>query len=202
MSTCRRSTIISDAQAIFPGKTLMRKQNPNFPSFAAALSLWIISACASAPAQAGSQVPDLLRVPDASVLVLKAHGAGTQIYECKSSQEAATPWQWVLKAPLADLLDDQGKKVGKHYGGPTWEATDGSQVVGELQQHVAATSPDAIPWLLLKAKSNQGTGMFKDVSYIQRLETKGGKAPSSGCDAEHAGGEARIPYSAEYVFYR
>jgi hypothetical protein len=195
--------IISEAELFAPGRTNMRTHNPNSQSFAAALSLWVVLAVASAPAQVGSpEIPDLLRVPDSSVLVLKAHGAGVQIYECKSSGEAATLWQWVLKAPEAELSDDQGKKLGKHYGGPTWEASDGSLVIGEVQQHLASPGPDAIPWLLLKAKSNQGTGIFKDVGYIQRLETKGGKAPANGCDAQHAGTPARVPYSAEYFFYR
>jgi hypothetical protein len=202
MSTCKHSTIISELESL-PGGTDMSAQNPKLPSLAAALSLWVITAIASAPAQVGApKVPDLLRVPEASVMVVKAHGEGVQIYECKSSGEAASPWQWLLKAPEADLIDDQGKKIGKHYGGPTWEANDGSRVTGEVQQHLASTGPAAIPWLLLKAKSNQGTGIFQDVSYIQRLDTEGGKAPAGGCDAEHAGTQARVRYGAEYYFYR
>jgi hypothetical protein len=53
----------------------------------------------------------------------------------------------------------------------------------------------------LRAKSNEGAGAFASVKYIQRLDTVGGIAPSAGCDAAHAGAEARVDYSANYDFY-
>jgi hypothetical protein len=59
----------------------------------------------------------------------------------------------------------------------------------------------AIPWLLLRAKSNEGAGALASVKYIQRVDTTGGVAPSAGCDAGHAGAETRVEYSANYVFY-
>ena len=59
----------------------------------------------------------------------------------------------------------------------------------------------AIPWLLMRAKSNEGAGALAGVKYIQRVDTVGGVAPSSGCDAAHAGAEARVEYSANYDFY-
>jgi hypothetical protein len=181
----------------------MRAQNQNHPWFVLIVSLWIAAVFSSATAQVRSQkIPDLLNVPDAGVLVLKARGEGVQIYQCKSAPDGAGAFQWVFQAPEADLVNDQGQKIGKHYGGPTWEANDGSRVVGQLQQHVDAPTPSAIPWLLLKAKSNEGTGIFKDVSYIQRLDTEGGKAPASGCDSQNAGAQARLHYAANYYFYR
>jgi hypothetical protein len=64
-----------------------------------------------------------------------------------------------------------------------------------------APTPDAIPWLLLRAKSHSGQGQFARVQYIQRTETKGGAAPSSPCDSSHLGAEARMRYSATYTFY-
>jgi hypothetical protein len=74
-------------------------------------------------------------------------------------------------------------------------------VVGALQQQAASPDPGAIPWLLLKAKSNEGTGTFSKVTYIQRVDTAGGKAPSDGCDQAHADAEARVDYTAYYYFY-
>jgi len=179
----------------------MRAQNQNRPWFAMIVSLSMMAAFSSAAAQVRSQkIPDVLSVPDAGVLVLKARGEGVQIYQCKAASDAAGAFQWVFQAPEADLLNDTGQKMGKHYGGPTWEANDGSKVIGQLQQHVDASA--AIPWLLLKAKSNQGPGILKDVSYIQRLDTEGGKAPASGCDRQKAGAEVRVHYVAKYYFYR
>jgi hypothetical protein len=180
----------------------MNVQRGNKQWFLIIVSLLVVAGFLNAKAQVSSpKVPNALNLPDARVLLLKAHGDGVQIYDCKSSADAAGHFKWILKAPEADLIDDKGKKIGKHYGGPTWESNDDSKVVGELQQHVDAPSADAIPWLLLKAKSNEGTGIFKDVSYIQRLETEGGKTPAAGCDAAHGGAEVRVHYTANYYFY-
>jgi hypothetical protein len=180
----------------------MNVQRGNKQWFLIIVSLLVVAGFLNATAQVSSpKVPNALNLPDARVLLLKVHGDGVQIYDCKSSGDAASQIKWVLRAPEADLINDKGEKIGKHYGGPTWESNDGSKVIGELQQHVDAPSAGAIPWLLLKAKSNEGTGIFKDVSYIQRLETEGGKAPVAGCDAAHAGAEVRVRYTANYYFY-
>lgn len=168
----------------------------------AVLNLLVFGGLLSVVAQLSTpKTPDALNVPDASPLRLKAHGDGVQIYECKSPGDAAGQFKWVLKAPEADLIDEKGKKIGKHYAGPTWEANDGSKVIGELQQHVDAPGPDAIPWLLLKAKSNEARGIFKNVTYIQRLDTEGGKPPVAGCDSGHPNAEVRVHYTANYYFY-
>jgi hypothetical protein len=90
--------------------------------------------------------------------------------------------------------------MGSHFAGPTWEWSDGSRVSG---RPVANATPDAdsIPWLLLTASQHQGEGVMKNVASIQRLSTKGGKAPISGCDASHKGDETRSHYTAVYCFY-
>ena len=115
--------------------------------------------------------------------------------------KAADPaaFEWALKAPEAELFDQSGARIGRHYAGPTWESADGSRVVGEVMQRSAV--PGAVPWLLLRAKSSEGSGMLSGVKYIQRLDTVGGVAPSGGCDAAHEGTEARVDYSANYDFY-
>ncbi|HWY23741.1 MAG TPA: DUF3455 domain-containing protein, partial [Nevskia sp.] len=59
----------------------------------------------------------------------------------------------------------------------------------------------AIPWLLLGAKANSGTGILGKVLSVQRLNTVGGKAAADGCDAAHTGAEQRVSYKAEYDFY-
>ena len=68
---------------------------------------------------------------------------------------------------------------------------------------VTIASPDAesIPWLLVKVVSHDGNGILSRVTTIQRLNTKGGKAPGSGCDSDHVNQEVRVPYSADYFFY-
>ena len=97
------------------------------------------------------------------------------------------------------MFDGSGAKIGRHYAGPTWESVDGSRITGQVMERSAVQG--AIPWLLLRASSNEGAGALTGVNYIQRVDTVGGVAPSSGCDATHAGAEARVSYSANYDFY-
>jgi hypothetical protein len=146
-------------------------------------------------------VPNNLKVPDDQSVLLKSLGQGVQIYACGATAGNPTQFEWTFKAPEADLTGDKGERIGRHYAGPTWEANDGSKVVGEVQKRVDAPRPGAVPWLLLKAKSNQGDGTFKNVTYIQRLDTEGGAAPREGCDAHHNGAEVRVNYKATYYFY-
>src|SRR5258708_4817466 len=136
--------------------------------------------------------------PDNSQLILRTVADGVQIYTCQAVENKI---QWVFKAPEALLFDETGRQIGKHSAGPSWESFDGSLVTGEATSKMPAPTPDAIPWLLLRAKSHSGQGQFTRVHYIQRTETKGGAAPSSPCDASHLGAEARIRYSATYTFY-
>jgi hypothetical protein len=89
--------------------------------------------------------------------------------------------------------------VGTHYAGPTWESVSGSKVVGTVAQRCTPIAT-AIPWLSLTATSSEGPGIFRRVEFIQRLHTVGGLAPSA--PAASAGEEARVPYTAEYFFYR
>jgi hypothetical protein len=158
-----------------------------------------IAACASAPRPQPAAVPESLRVPDGQALLLRAAARGAQIYTCKVTTAEPAAFEWALKAPEAELFDQSGARIGRHYGGPTWESADGSRVVGEVMQRSAVQG--AIPWLLLRAKSNEGAGVFAGVKYVQRVDTVGGVAPSAGCDAAHADAEARVEYSANYDFY-
>jgi hypothetical protein len=147
------------------------------------------------------QGPDNPKVPDGQAVLLKALGKGVQIYNCKARADDPSKFEWSFKAPEADLTNEDGKKIAKHYAGPTWEANDGSKVVGEVQKKADAPRPGAVPWLLLKAKSNEGTGTFAKVTYIQRVDTEGGVAPAAGCDQAHVTTEVRVDYRANYYFY-
>jgi hypothetical protein len=160
----------------------------------------ILAGCAGRPLPPSS-VPSAIQVPSTAVLTRELHGSGVQIYECRSSAPGAAQFAWSLQAPAADLADRSGKDVGRHYEGPTWEANDGSRVVGELVARDPGPVPSAIPWLLLRAKSTAGKGIFARVQFIQRLNTVGGQPPQTGCDSAHAGQRTRVAYSAEYYFY-
>jgi Protein of unknown function (DUF3455) len=150
-------------------------------------------------------IPDNLKVPDGNVLLLQAFGKGVQKYVCAAT---ATTSKFSPPVPHAILLKDdrdEGDLVAIHFGGPTWEALDGSSVVGDTTagalQSAPAPDPDGVPWLLLTAKSHGGNGLFSRVTYIQRLFTDGGQPPTSGCDQAHDKAEVLVEYSAQYFFY-
>ena len=156
---------------------------------------------ASAESEAGNRAPELpslacdsLNVPDGYRVSLHAYALGVQIYQWDGAK-------WVFVAPAAGLYADpcyEGQ-IGIHYAGPTWEANDGSRVVGT---RLAGCTPNrgAIPWLKLGAVSNAGHGRFAQVTFIQRVNTVGGTAPAEA--GLFVGDEARVPYTAEYYFYR
>jgi Protein of unknown function (DUF3455) len=121
---------------------------------------------------------------------------GVQIYTCTLH---GTTNAWSLKAPEADLFDAEGALFAKHYAGPTWEANDGSKIVGKLMETVPAPAAADIPWLLLSAKSS-GQGVFTGARFVQRIKTAGGVGPTGECSTPAA--EQRVSYSAEYAFFK
>jgi Protein of unknown function (DUF3455) len=158
------------------------------------LKLIAISAVALL-ALAAQQVPSQLQPPVDQKLLFQLHGKGDQIYSCKADGT------WTLKAPEAQLFDKDDKPFGKHFAGPSWQANDGSKVVGKALANAPSPDPQSIPWLLVDVVSHDGNGSLTPVTVIQRLNTKGGKAPSAGCDAAHVDQESRVPYTADYLFY-
>jgi hypothetical protein len=147
---------------------------------------------------AAQEVPQQIQPPANEQLLLRVHAKGDQIYTCKAD---GTQFTWTLKAPDAQLFDKDGKPFGKHFAGPSWEANDGSRVTGKAVANAPSPDADSIPWLLVNLLSHDGTGVLSRATTIQRLNTKGGKAPASGCDASHVGQEVRVSYSADYLFY-
>ncbi len=122
---------------------------------------------------------------------------GVQIYTCAASGDS---FNWKFKAPEAILLDPLGQEAGRHFAGPSWQAKDGSIVVGEPLVSSSGEA-GAVPWLVLRAKSHSGEGLFEAVKYIVRSRTIGGVAPSTGCDKDHPTAEAKVDYTAIYTFF-
>ena len=145
------------------------------------------------------KVPAALN-PDKLSIYRVVSATGVQVYTCTRNPAGATGW--VLKGPDAHLFDPQSKPVGKHYAGPTWEDLDGGKVVGEVKTSMPAPVAKAVPWLLLDAKSHEGSGAFTQAQAIVRMETTGGTAPGDGCDEARAGQEVRVPYTAIYIFLK
>jgi hypothetical protein len=161
----------------------------------------LLAGCAISNTGTTLGIPETLKVPMTQVLSLEAQATGVQIYECKSNNDDPRRFGWVFKAPEAELFDSAGKRIGRHYAGPTWESNDGSKVVGEVRARDDGPDPNAIAWLLLSAKSTSGNGLFSQTQSIQRMHTTGGKAPAEGCTQTQVGKEMRVPYKAIYYFY-
>ena len=168
----------------------------------AALAVLSLAIVLVAGVQAGSQgLPEKITVPPQNARHLRAFASGVQVYVCQARPEDPNTFEWTFKAPVAELWNDTGEKIGVHYAGPTWEGNDGSKVVGQVVERANSPDPEAIPWLLLRATSNAGAGTFTPVTYIQRLETVGGLAPTDGCDRSTIGTERDVTYMATYLFY-
>ena len=160
---------------------------------------------ASIPTARASSVdnsPDLpagcesLAIDEGNGLAFRTYAIGVQVYRWNGSS-------WVFVEPIATLFADpryQGE-VGTHYVGPTWESNSGSKVVAARVPNTGCT-PDstAIAWLKLQKVSSEGSGIFSSVTFIQRVNTTGGIAPTA--PGSTIGELKEVPYTAEYYFYR
>lgn len=142
--------------------------------------------------------PAALAPPAGAPLLIEAQADGVQIYACEATDKGPG---WVFKAPEATLFDAKGRQIGTHFAGPTWKLADGSEVTGAVVAAAAAPAAGAVPWLLLGAKTHVGAGGLATVATIRRIDTKGGAAPTTGCNAGHVGEQARMRYSATYQFF-
>jgi hypothetical protein len=154
----------------------------------------------SVAARSGGNTPDLpsplcdgVQVPTGNKLAFRLYAVGVQVYRWNGTS-------WTFVEPVAQLFSDSNYnvKVGTHYAGPTWESNNGSKVVGRREAD-CTPDPTAIPWLLLEKVSTDGVGIFTPVTFIQRVNTKGGLAPSA--PGTSIGAVAQVPYSTEYYFY-
>jgi hypothetical protein len=169
---------------------------------AAFLLVLVVAACASRQRpMAIVSVPEKLKAGPNESLALIVPARGVQIYECRPKGDESGGYEWAFVAPEADLFGARGNKIGRHYAGPHWESTDGSKIVGTLRERADAPAVDAIPWLLLAAKSVGSEGSFSKVMSIQRVNTVGGVAPKTGCSQAAARAPARVDYTADYYFF-
>ena len=159
-----------------------------------------LAACAATP-MAAPDVPAAIAVPSGHSMAMMAMGAGDLAYECRAKANAAGVHEWAFVGPDAVLYDSASKPVGKYYGGPTWESNDGSKVTGK-QLAVAPGASGSIPLQLVQANPSTGKGSMQGVTYIQRINTQGGVAPTDACNAASLGQKRTVKYKADYVFYK
>jgi hypothetical protein len=167
--------------------------------------------------------PDSIKAPTGTTLIGGYHASGNQIYTCTpplsdagsgdSGDAAAAPAGTWVNTAIATLTGDNCTVAATHsYTAPPpfpqWVASDGSAVVAKRYAAVPAPVPDggdggatAISWVLLQATSNSGTGVFANVTWVQRVDTAGGLGPSGACVPGDASPPQQVPYTATYYFY-
>ena len=162
---------------------------------ALALLLGGLSALASDNDNRAPEVPPDIAVPEGNKVHFHGFAVGFQIYTWDGAS-------WGAAVPEATLFDSEGNVVAIHFAGPTWESNSGSKVAGMLMPpplHVTVDT-NSIPWLRLTALNPEGPGILADTTYIQRIHTLGGKAPSR--DGTATGEVVKRPYTADYFFFR
>ena len=140
------------------------------------------------------RVPDAIKVPDGNKHIATFKGDGVQIYGC-------TNGAWTFLQPAATLTR-YGQPVAVHFAGPSfprWESTKDGSLVG-AKKLASVDQPGAVPQLLLQAQENTGGPgtQFGTVTYVQRLNTRGGLAPAGACAA---GAQVGVHYTADYAFW-
>lgn len=143
-----------------------------------------------------------INTPYGNTRVATFYATGVQKYKAqhKAGTEPAV-YEWVFIAPKANLYDVTNKKVGTHGAGPYWAITTADSIFAQQFTPAKTATPDAnsIPWLLLMPKTGSTpTGIFSNVDYIQRIATKGGKAPATA--PQSLLDTADVYYTAIYRF--
>ena len=167
----------------------------------------IMAACSTAKPPAKEYSQDLLtesiRVPAGHVVALETTGVGVLNYECRANVAASGQVGWALVTPKADLIDRTGKTVGT-YGGPpaTWTHMDGSTVVGTQLAIAPVLGSNNIALQLSKGNPGTTAGALQGVTYVQRINTKGGQDLSKACTSADIGDKLTLPYQADYIFWK
>ena len=170
----------------------------------AAVSL--IAACGSMspnmPTYSQAALPATVQVPAGHKVTMETVGVGEITYLCSAKKDMAGQYEWVFVGPDAKLMSRGGQQVGKYYGPPaTWEAMDGSKLTA-VQVAVAPHMAGSIPLQLVKGNPAMGSGAMQGVTYIQRVDTRGGVAPAAACGAGNLNAKQIVNYQADYIFWR
>ena len=175
--------------------------NPiQLPAVSAWLPMLVLaSVCVTSPLSAlgrdnrAPEVPDDIAVEENNKVHFHGFGVGVQIYTWDGSS-------WGPAVPRATLFDEDGNIVASHFVGPTWRSNSGSTVRAAVVQPTVTVDTNAIPWVRLQAVTTQGPGIFAETTFVQRVNTVGGKAPSA--NGTFVGQIAEVPYAADYFFFR
>jgi hypothetical protein len=162
----------------------------------------ILSACAVTMPYSQSQLPSQVQVPPGHQVAWESVGVGDLTYQCRAKAQMADQFEWVFVGPKAQLQDRAGKPVGSYFGPPaTWKVAEGAEMTG-TQLAVAPAGEGNIALQLVKANPAKGNSVLNGVAFIQRVNTKGGAAPTESCNAAMLNMSKTVAYRADYIFYK
>ena len=142
-----------------------------------------------------------ITAPSDEVPEFALRAEGVHVFECKPLATDASRFGWSFSAPDATLYDG-GRSVARHAAENTFEGVGDRSTVSATLRARQDGGANNLPWLLMRAQSTPDSGLFAGVTSVQRVNTRGGVAPDAGCDVSNVGKEARVPFSADYYFYR
>lgn len=205
-------TIVLLPIAIAPGSAWARPQAPTNPATLPA---------GTASALQATQIPAAIQVPAGHTVFLKTRAAGTLTYSCIAFPDNSMAWRFMVPQStlFIDLQAANGQtvqQIATHFvsfnpsagrADSTWQGSSDTSKVWGVRIAATTVAPDAIPWLLLEASGTQpgpaGGSFFSQTKFIQRINTSGGLAPSTGCSqTANIGAIAFVPYTADYLFYK
>ncbi len=174
----------------------------------------------------------LAPVPAGNKLFLGTHAVGTQNYVCKPSGAGVAYVLFTPEATLFGEDGGQvithnfspnpnpkdpntdPKVVANGAIRATWQYRDTSRVWAKVhgtdpngKKGAVTVDTKAIAWLLLDGVGSldgpTGGDKLTGTSFVQRLRTTGGLAPTTGCSSlTDLGNTAFVPYTADYFFYK
>ena len=169
-------------------------------------------------------VPPEIQVPSGQEPFLEGHAVGTQNYTCLPCPNPTTPagmcpdasgFAWILFTPEATLFRDNDRQVITHFFSPnpdehgtiraTWQDSRDTSTVWAKLFRPPLLVPGAIAWLLLQVSGAEdgptGGHTLTAATFVHRVNTAGGVAPSTACTSSDVGTTAFMPYTADYIFY-
>ena len=161
----------------------------------------------SSPAGGSSSSPPLpspslgffskIKAPANHEPALQLASRGVQIFRCEKRDTGSI---WAFRQPQAELLDANGKVVGRHGANFSFEHDDGSRLVSSVAAYDEAPKPTDLRWLLLTTRSF-GKGALENVSHVQRVDTSGGMPPAR-CESAQLNQLLRVDFTSNFIFYR
>jgi hypothetical protein len=141
-----------------------------------------------------------LRAPANEEPAFMLSGNGVYVYECRQSFANPNVYEWNFVVPDATLYDGS-RTVARHQTVGLFEATSDRSTLSGIVSASQAAGVANLPWVSMRAQPLSAEGLFAGVTTVQRVNTRGGAAPTSGCGPTTLGGEARVAYQADYYFY-